>query len=345
MMRQPNTYYHDISSPHDNIIIPIMLSLLIHGCIIAFVIYHQPKTNLDITSSIETTIITPEELAQIQGQISANRDALSIDANPQDISVATTPNNDTVPSQPVEVQLNATSSEANDSVFVQSNTPPDDISEAMRKYNQKLQEKQLQFQQMQADIANELDKEIAEEMRQQLEYEQQQQQQIKEQIKIFKQAANQKEEIEEKNRQALRATAEKLSQSHTDKQDNPSTNISLTANSTNVNNTISHETAGNHTSEQQTGGRGNRSSGDYHAAIIAKIQRYFTPPIESQNKVSKLSLQLDQRGNVLSAKASGTDKRVNEAAEKAAFAASPLPIDPNNPSAFSRINITVKGSE
>jgi hypothetical protein len=83
------------------------------------------------------------------------------------------------------------------------------------------------------------------------------------------------------------------------------------------------------------------SAGDFKNSIAAKIQRNLKAPLETQGITAKVALRLDNQGNVLSAKATGANSAVNDAAEQAAFAASPLPIDLTNPSRFAALTINV----
>ena len=73
-------------------------------------------------------------------------------------------------------------------------------------------------------------------------------------------------------------------------------------------------------------------------SISEKLQGNFKAPIRTQG-TSKLTLKLDKKGNVLFATASGSNATFNRAAEKAAFASSPLPIDFKNPEKFTNLII------
>ncbi|WP_230657434.1 cell envelope integrity protein TolA [Psychrobacter sp. I-STPA10] len=62
--------------PEDNGLgIPMVLSILIHAAIIGFVFFTHRVPKMDIPASIETSIVTPEELAAMQAGIKANRAA------------------------------------------------------------------------------------------------------------------------------------------------------------------------------------------------------------------------------------------------------------------------------
>ncbi len=79
-------------------------------------------------------------------------------------------------------------------------------------------------------------------------------------------------------------------------------------------------------------------------AILDKIKRNITLPVATQESTVDLYLSLDKKGNVLSVKTQGSNAVVNQAVEKAALSASPLPIDLNKPERLRdliiKINVT-----
>lgn len=76
-------------------------------------------------------------------------------------------------------------------------------------------------------------------------------------------------------------------------------------------------------------------------AIKDKIKKNIRAPLGSQGSVTNLHLKLDDMGNILAVHAQGSNPTVNRAVEKAAYAASPLPIDLQNPEHFSNIIVNV----
>ncbi|PNK59886.1 hypothetical protein [Psychrobacter sp. FDAARGOS_221] len=80
--RAPNVYTP--VEPEDNgVALPVVLSLVVHGAILAFIVlsHHIPK--IKTPPAIETSIVTPEQLAQMQADISANREAMTSTAASQ----------------------------------------------------------------------------------------------------------------------------------------------------------------------------------------------------------------------------------------------------------------------
>lgn len=70
---------HDAIMPeaNDDIIVPTLLSVLAHALLIGFIIYTHQTPDLNVPPSIEATMVSPEQLADIQGQILANRAAMA----------------------------------------------------------------------------------------------------------------------------------------------------------------------------------------------------------------------------------------------------------------------------
>ncbi len=92
--------------------------------------------------------------------------------------------------------------------------------------------------------------------------------------------------------------------------------------------------------------RKNDLSNESHVttAILEKIKRNITLPTATPESTTTLYFKLDEKGNVLSVKAQGSNIIVNRAVKRAALSASPLPIDLNKPDSFRdlviKINVT-----
>jgi hypothetical protein len=109
--------------PEGDGLTPTLLSLLAHGLIMGLLIYNYQNTDIETAGSIETVMVSPEQLAEMQGQILANRaaaaDGSQTDSspsgaisneplNPNDTSIAT-PNSTPSTSQRVPVFLQSDS--------------------------------------------------------------------------------------------------------------------------------------------------------------------------------------------------------------------------------------------
>lgn len=89
--------------------------------------------------------------------------------------------------------------------------------------------------------------------------------------------------------------------------------------------------------------RKNDLSNESHVttAILEKIKRNITLPTATPESTTTLYFKLDEKGNVLSVKAQGTNPAVNQVVKRAALSASPLPIGLNKPESFKDLIIKI----
>lgn len=130
--RAPNVYVP--VEPEDNgIAIPAVLSLIVHVAILLFIVFSHRIPDLDKPEPIETTLITPEELAAFQSNIAANREAMAAQKNAQPVPIDPATTSETinssqqnsseditarpVPTQPREISRPPTISSANNSAI------------------------------------------------------------------------------------------------------------------------------------------------------------------------------------------------------------------------------------
>lgn len=337
-----------VEPAHNGIVLPLLLSVLIHGLIALLVLWLHRLPDLDSTPAIQTQLISPEELSQIQGQIMANRDAAQAAAL-QDSSTAATSASNVQVSPDTQMQTNSNRYSQNDNylgqgeqIFTPSHRPADIYDDNYRyDYQQKIQEQRRQYEQDMAEFASQLDAQIQAEMQAQANAQKQRNQEQIARIEAFKQAERQQDHITEKNRRELQQARQ---QNDNNTQAAQSTNSYDLGSDGKLQAGADRIAAGgtSSSSSRQSGGS-SRSIASFKNAIVSKIQQNFHPPVESQNKTSVLTLRIGSDGSVTSATATGADSRVNDAAEKAAYAASPLPIDTSNPQAFSNIRVTIRG--
>lgn len=126
MQNQSTSVYIPVETP-DNKFWAFLLALLVHIAILGFIIYTNHVKNLD-GEAMETSIVTPDELAAMQGQIKANQAA------------------------------NATA-QANNGTYGTALTQNPEAA----KLNAELAQKQAKWQQQQAVIAAQLDKQAMQE--------------------------------------------------------------------------------------------------------------------------------------------------------------------------------------
>lgn len=323
-MNNTPTIYIPVEAENNGITIPVLLSMLVHGAVIGFILYTNHSPNIEPSPSIETSLVTPGELADIQGQILANQEALAAAA--QGGSQTATQDTTDRPSDTTQSTVRQTRERV--AVFTRSDNPPDsNESQNSYSYADHVRQRQLEYEQQMAEFAQQLDNEIA------AEHEAQRDQ-------ATQAAIDEQQRLEEYRKSASQPIITRPS-NNTNESENDS---SRTNNPT----TLSIGRDGVSSSSNSNSSSGSTSSGGAPSAgvknnIIAAIQKHFHPPVESQNKTAVLTLNVSSDGRVTSVFASGDDPRVNAAAERAANAASPLPIDKSNPEAYATLRVTIRG--
>lgn len=308
--------------------LPTLLSLLAHGLVIGILIYTYHKTEVETTGSIETVMISPEQLAEMQGQILANRAAAASEMQTEN-------NASSVPSTMQAESFDSNASAQNPSqpnsqrvpVFTRSDEPASRPILMSEEQHQRLLEKNQESERNMAEFSAQLDESVTERHDPIQENKRQQLINEQKQVKEFQQKQNNPPKIERPNATDKNLKINKGSASNSDQ------NYSLADDG--------QSTLSGDMTNQFNGASPSRSTGEFKSAILSKIQSKLDTPIETQGLTTSLSLKLDKRGNVKSAKALGSNAVVNQAVEKAAFAASPLPIDLDNPASFANLTINI----
>ncbi|WP_296402387.1 cell envelope integrity protein TolA [Psychrobacter sp.] len=110
MLNRAPSVYVPVEPEDNGIAMPAILSLIVHGAVLALIYFTYQVPEID-NKAIETTIITPEELASLEANIKAKRETIAAGGVPETPEIST----ETVPST-----SNDSSSSADDSVFSRS---------------------------------------------------------------------------------------------------------------------------------------------------------------------------------------------------------------------------------
>ena len=314
----------------DGLTLPTLLSLLAHGIVIGLLIYTYQQPSLETSGAIETTMVSPEQLAEMQAQILSNRAAAS-QANsilPAETSESTASTASTPPTAPSE---SAGSSSQRVPVFMRSDDAADEPILMSENQQQRLAEQSAAYERNLAEW-NAQAEALASERLEQVEQRQQEDD------------AKERERLKEYRDKQKNTTNPRINRpSKTDRNIEIETGLPSSANKT-FDLSDGQSTADSRVADSKpasTRSSASASAGDFKNSIAAKIQRNLKAPLETQGITAKVALRLDNQGNVLSAKATGANSAVNDAAEQAAFAASPLPIDLTNPARFAALTINV----
>lgn len=317
----------------DGLTLPTLLSLLAHGIVIGLLIYNFQSAEVETVGSIETIMVSPEQLAEMQSQILANQAAASSgtavdnlpsgainDAplNPNDMSTERfNPNN---PSTSSASSAAPTSQRV--PVFLQSDEPSDSSTPILMSQEQ---------QQLLTEQAQEHEQNVAESVAQQEalanerldsveQNRQEEQAQVREQLKEFKNKESSTPKIERPN--------------------NKQRNIEITSGSGGKNynlsegqSTLAGESATSSPTKGSSSSASSGSRGASNSEIISLIKRNYNPPIASKGSVQRatLTITVNASGTVTHVSASGSNTAVNDAAKQAVMNAGSLPIDADDP--------------
>ena len=298
--------------------LPMLLSLLAHGIVLGILIYTYQPPDLEIAGSIETTMVSPGELAEMQGQILANRAAAQAAQSQSASSSASASVNaqtNTVDTS-ITQQNNTQSNSRQVPVFIQSDdsaTQPMLMSEEQQ---QRLLEQSREYERNMAEWAAELDGTQA--------------------LDEFQQ--QKREELIEEQKRLGNFRAKQTDQPKITKPTRSDRNINIElGGSGNSGKSFDLADGQSTASSGSSSGTSNKSSGGSRGAsnseIVGLIKRNYNPPTGAKGSTQRttLSITVNANGDVVSVSASGSNEAVNDAAKQAVRSARNLPIDTDDP--------------
>lgn len=316
MTNLPSVYVP--TQPESNgLTLPTLLSLLAHGIVLGLLIYTYQQPTIEIPGAVETTMVSPEALAEMQGQILANRAAAQ--AAGSEASESTLE-----PINPFDSSNSAQSNESSSSqsvpVFMRSDEPADSgllmSQEQQQQRNQQMQE----YRDNVSEWAAQLDE-----------------------------SANDKiEQVQDNKRAEVSEERERL-KDYRDKKSNPTTpnvkrptssdrNIEIETGSVGRSFNLSDgEASAADSASSSSSSSNNRSSGGSrgtsNSEILNKIKRNYNPPTAAKGATQRatLTITVNASGDIVKVSVSGSDSAVNEAARQAALDTGNLPIDSDDP--------------
>ena len=333
-MHKAPTVYVPTEPEGNGLTLPTLLSLLAHGIVIGILIYTYHNMDVETVGSIETTMVSPEQLAEMQGQILANRAAAASAMqaeNGSSSSTASTENFDgsisTNPSQ---------SNTQSVPVFMRSDDIADDPILMSQEQYQKRIERIDEYNRNIAESAVQSDEATMERLGQV--YQDKEDKLIEEQKTLgdFRHKENNPPTIKrpsanDRNIEINTGSAGSSGKTFSLRDDGQST---LSSDST-----TSSTTKGN--SRSASGG----SRGASNSEIINLIKRNYNPPTAAKGSTQRttLTITVNASGNVINVTASGPDEAVNEAAKQAVLSTGNLPIDADDPK-YPTFTVQFKGS-
>lgn len=316
-MNNAPTVYVPTQPEGDGLTLPTLLSLLAHGIILGVLIYTYQTPKIETAGSIETTMVTPGELAQMQGQILANRAAAAKQAASASSSASTQMQMNEFDSSNVANQNSAQSSAQQEPVFTRSDESSSSRPMLMsEEQHQKRLEQMTEYNRNVAEAAAALDgTQALDEFRQQ-----QRDELIEEEkeLRDFRAKANNQPRVNKPTRSDRNINIEL----------GGSGNAGKTFDLADGQATVSGGSS-SATSNQSSGG----SRGASNSEIVNLIRRNYSPPVGAKGSTQRttLSITVSANGDVTNVSASGANEAVNEAAKQAVRSAGRLPIDTDDP--------------
>ena len=288
--------------------LPTLLSVLAHGLVIGILVYTYQHTKTDTVESIETVMVSPEQLAEMQGQILANR-AAAASAMQAETSTSSAPSTSSSESfsasQPNSQRV---------PVFTRSNDPASQPMLMSEEQHQRLLEQNQDYERRMAEWAAQLDESVTEEHGQVEQNKKEQLIEEQKQLGDFRNKQNNPPKI-------TRPTA-------TDK------NLKInTGDSGSAGQRYDLEADGNSTTSNGGSGSTSRSTGASDSDIKALIKKNLISPegAKGQTVLATLTITVDSSGIITGYNASGSNPKYNKALEDAARVTRKLPIGPDDP--------------
>ena len=290
--------------------LPTLLSVLAHGLVIGILVYTYQHTKTDTVESIETVMVSPEQLAEMQGQILANR-AAAASAMQAETSTSSAPSTSSSES------FSDSASQPNSQrvpVFTRSNDPASQPMLMSEEQHQRLLEQNQDYERRMAEWAAQLDESVTEEHGQVEQNKKEQLIEEQKQLGDFRNKQNNPPKI-------TRPTA-------TDK------NLKInTGDSGSAGQRYDLEADGNSTTSNGGSGSTSRSTGASDSDIKALIKKNLISPegAKGQTVLATLTITVDSSGIITGYNASGSNPKYNKALEDAARVTRKLPIGPDDP--------------
>lgn len=312
------TVYVPAQPESNGLTLPTLLSLLAHGIVLGLLIYTYQQPTIETPGAVETTMVSPEDLAEMQGKILANR-AASAAASSESSESTTEPMNPFDSSD--SIQSNEPSSSQSVPVFMRSDESADDNILMSQDQQQQRTQQMQEYRDNIAEWAAQLDE-----------------------------SANDKiEQVQDSKRAEITEERERLKEFR-DKKNNPTTPNVKRPTSSDRNIEIETGSAGrkfsladgdstaadnasssNSSSNDRGNSGGNR--GTSNSEILNRIKRNYNPPTAAKGATQRatLTITVNSNGDIVKVSVSGADSAVNEAARQAALNTGSLPIDTDDP--------------
>lgn len=310
----------------DGITLPTLLSVLAHGIVLGLLIYTYQSPEIETAGSIETTMVSPEQLAEMQGQILANRAAAQAASSSE--STTSSDNTASVTQMSANNSNNATQDSAGQSsqrvpVFMRSDNPADEPILMSQEHRQRLLEQNQEYERNIAEMAAQLDESALAELQRIDESKQRELEAEREKLRELRYKENNPPKIERPT------SSDRNIKIDTGSSDGSNKNISLSEGQS----TVSSDSSTASTAKGSSRSASSGSRGTSNSEIINLIKRNYSPPLAAKGSTQRatLTITVNSNGDVVNVSASGSDSAVNEAARQAVLDTRKFPIDVDDP--------------
>lgn len=319
----------------DGLSAPTLLSLLAHGVILGLLIYNYQADDLTPTGSLETTMVSPEQLAAIQGQVLANRAAAQAAASGQSDNATDSSDAMAAPSDGMD---NVNTSPQRRSIFTESNEPVYTSNNRPILLSEEQQEqilKEMEDYERESEAwAREMDAQANQRIEEVDDQRQRDQDDLQRRLKAYQDSYDNPPRIE-KPKAPARNNSDGSGSSKTPK----------TYSMGRDGDSMLPDNFGQDTSSPRTGTASpSGSSGASNSEIISLIRSKFVSPQGAQGATTStmLTITVDGNGTVTGVKASSNDAHA-QAAIAAVRAVGRFPIDNSDPK-YPTFTVTFRGS-
>ena len=304
----------------DGLKLPALLSVLAHGIVIGLLVYTYQQPVIEAAGSIETTMVSPGELAEMQGQILANRAAA--DAQAASSSAAATEQASSSESNAVSQNSSQPNSQQVP-VFIRSDDPASQPMLMSEEQHQQRLEQMEEYNRNMAEWAAELDDATMDKLEDVEQDRRQQQSEDRQTLKEYRNKSNNPPRIQKPTRSDRNINIDL----------GGSDNAGKTFDLSDGRSTMSGSAG---SSSQSTGSNNSNSGGSRGASyseIINLIRRNYNPPTGAKGSTQRatLTITVNASGNVVNVSVSGSDSAVNDAAKQAVLNTRNFPIDTDDP--------------
>lgn len=332
-MNHSPSVFVPIEPESNGLTLPTFLSVLAHALVIGLLIYNYQNTEIETSGTLETVMVSPEQLADMQGQILANRAAAASASEMNDsASQAFSDEAFTANSSSMPQSSSSRSNPQQAPVFTYSDDPASQPMLMSEEQHQRRVEQMQEYRRNMEETAALLDNTILEE-RSEID-DQRREELLKERQRL--------QELLRKESNPVRInkpTGSKRNVETTSSSSGKNYNI-LDGSSTDYNDSTTSSTASGSSRSAASGSRGTSNS-----EIINLIKRNYNPPASAKGATQRatLTITVNASGKVVNVSASGPDSAVNEAAEKAVMSTGNLPIDTDDPK-YPTFTVEFKGT-